>query len=83
MDLVAVNLPRRLELIAPDGARRIFDLTASDQSRDLSLTPSVVDWVEAHFGLSKLRFDYPHWNDRPPSDAKPPVQGKGAVVPPE
>ena len=79
VDLVAVNLPRRLELVAPDGARRTFDLTASDQSRDLSLTPSVVDWVEFHFGLSKLRFDYPHWNDSARSDARPPGQ---ATVPP-
>ena len=30
---------------------------------DLSLTPRLVEWIEAHFGFEKLRPDYPHWND--------------------
>ena len=29
----------------------------------LSLTPGVIDWIEQHFSLSKLRSDYPHWDD--------------------
>ena len=63
VDLVAVGLPRRIELAAPDGARRTFDLSAPDQTRDLSLTPRLIEWIETHFGLSKLRSDYPHWSD--------------------
>jgi len=62
-DFAAVRLPRRLELHAPDGARREFDLSDPEESRDLSLTPELIGWVEDHFGLSKLRSDYPHWND--------------------
>jgi len=62
-DFVALRLPRSLELHAPDGARQVFDLSNPDQPRDLSLTPEIIDWVEAHFGMSKLRSDYPHWDD--------------------
>jgi len=62
-DFVAIGLPRELELHAPDGAHRVFDLSDPQQTRDLSLSPELIDWVEAHFGLSKLHSDYPHWND--------------------
>ncbi len=63
-DFVALGLPRRVTLRAPDGdARRTFDLSAPAAARDLNLTPSMVDWVERHFGLRKLRSDYPHWTD--------------------
>lgn len=62
-DLVAVGLPRTLHLVAPDGAERTFDLSGPDQPRDLSITPELVDWIEAHFGMRKLRSDYPHWSD--------------------
>lgn len=64
VDISAFNLPRELELVAPDGARERFDLSAPEESRDLSLTPALVEWVEAHFGMEKLRSDYPHWNDQ-------------------
>lgn len=63
VDLVSVGLPRRLTLQAPDGERRTFDLSDPDESRDLSLTPRLIDWVEASFGLEKLEGDYPHWDD--------------------
>ncbi len=63
VDLIAVNLPRRLTLEAPDGAKRTFDLSDPDESRDLSLSPQVFHWVERHFGLHKLKSDYPHWDD--------------------
>lgn len=63
IDFVAVDLPRTLTLTAPDGKKRTFDLSAPEQTRDLSLTPELVDWVEAHFGIRKLRKDYPHWSD--------------------
>ena len=64
VDLVAVDLPRRLELEAPDGATRVFDLSDPSAPRDLSLTPALVRWIERHFGVAKLRRDYPHWSDR-------------------
>lgn len=63
IDCSAVNLPRTLTLRAPDGAVRTFDLSDPEQPRDLSLTPELVRWVEEHFGLSKLKADYPHWDD--------------------
>jgi hypothetical protein len=66
VDLVAVGLPRRIDLVAPSGATASFDLSAVDQTRDLSLTPELVDWIEKHFDLSKLRSDYPHWDDAQP-----------------
>lgn len=65
-DLIAIALPRRVTLTAPDGATRSFDLTDDDESRDLSLTPRMIDWVEAHWGMRKLRSDYPHWTDTQP-----------------
>jgi len=66
VDLVAVGLPRRLELMAPDGASHAFDLRAADETRDLSLTPALIEWIESHWGLRKLRSDYPHWDDALP-----------------
>ena len=62
-DFVAQNLPRSLELWAPDGAHRVFDLSGEAETRDLSLTPELIAWVELHFGFEKLKSDYPHWND--------------------
>lgn len=62
-DLIAIALPRRVTLTAPDGATRSFDLTDPSESRDLSLTPRMIDWIEAHWQLRKLRSDYPHWSD--------------------
>jgi len=64
VDMVAVGLPRRLRLKSPDGrAQALFDLSAADQTRDLSLSPELIEWIEAQFGLHKLRSDYPHWED--------------------
>ena len=63
VDLVAIDLPRRITLTAPDGATRSFLLTHPDESRDLSLTPRLIDWIETHYGLRKLNSDYPHWDD--------------------
>jgi hypothetical protein len=65
-DIAVVGLPRTLTLTAPDGARETFDLTRADEPRDLSLTPALVGWIEAHFGVAKLRTDYPHWSDAQP-----------------
>jgi hypothetical protein len=65
VDLTAVALPRVLELEGPDGERRRFDLSAPDETRELSLTPALVAWVERAYGFQKLRADYPHWNDAP------------------
>lgn len=62
-DFVAIGLPRELELWAPDGAHEVFDLSDPEQTRDLSLSPQIIDWVEAHYGLKKLDSDYPHWDD--------------------
>jgi hypothetical protein len=64
-DLWAVDLPRQVTLRAPDGAVATFDLSAPEEPRDLSLTPALIDWIEAHFGMKKLRSDYPHWSDAP------------------
>lgn len=62
-DLVAVGLPRELEVRAPDGAVTTFDLREPEQPRDLSLTPEIIDWIETHFEMRKLESDYPHWDD--------------------
>jgi len=63
VDLVAVDLPRRLELDGPDGVRAVFDLSGVEEPLDLSLTPALIDWIEAHFALRKLESDHPHWDD--------------------
>ncbi len=63
VDLNVFGLPRSLTLTAPDGAKRTFDLSGADEPRDLSLTPRLIEWIEEHFGMSKLREDYPHWED--------------------
>jgi hypothetical protein len=62
-DLVASGLPRHLALRAPDGETGRFDLSHPTQPRDLGLTPELIEWLESHFGLEKLKADYPHWND--------------------
>ncbi|MFW6364911.1 MAG: hypothetical protein ACOC2H_00395, partial [Spirochaetota bacterium] len=63
IDMVIRGLPRFVTLTAPDGVRRMFDLSSPEQPRDVSLTPVLVDWIERHYGLKKLRSDYPHWDN--------------------
>jgi hypothetical protein len=62
-DFSATALPRELELYAPNGAHRVFDLSDPAQPRDLSVTPEILAWIEDNFTLSKLRSDHPHWDD--------------------
>ncbi|MFW5969504.1 MAG: hypothetical protein ACOCP9_02595 [Halofilum sp. (in: g-proteobacteria)] len=63
-DFAAMNLPREVTLTAPDGeTSRTFDLSDPDHPRDLNLAPEMIEWVEEHFGMKKLRSDYPHWTD--------------------
>lgn len=62
-DVVAIDLPRSLTLHALDGSARTFDLSDPAQTRDLSLSPELIRWVEQHFAVKKLKSDYPHWND--------------------
>ncbi|MEE8408535.1 MAG: hypothetical protein V3T05_02925 [Myxococcota bacterium] len=62
-DIVARALPRNLRLVAPDGTVEVFDLSDPEQSRDLSLTIEIIEWVQEHFELRKLKGDYPHWQD--------------------
>ncbi|MEF8834410.1 MAG: hypothetical protein V5A42_06075, partial [Halofilum sp. (in: g-proteobacteria)] len=63
-DFAAMNLPRQVTLATPDGQNsRTFDLSDPDHARDLNLAPAMVEWVEGHFGMKKLRSDYPHWTD--------------------
>ncbi|MBW1809714.1 MAG: hypothetical protein JRJ87_16075 [Deltaproteobacteria bacterium] len=63
VDLSAVGLPRSLSLTAPNGAEKTFDLSDPEQTRDLCLTPELIDWLEENFVLNKLRKDYAHFND--------------------
>lgn len=63
MDVVALGLPRTVHLDAPDGQSADFDLSDPSHTRDLSMEPEIIAWVEQHFGLRKLKGDYPHWND--------------------
>ncbi|MFT4622212.1 MAG: hypothetical protein ACI8PZ_000868 [Myxococcota bacterium] len=63
VDFVAIGLPRELTLYAPDGEVGVFDLSNPDNTRDLSLEPELIAWVQRHFQLTKLTSDYPHWND--------------------
>ena len=63
VDFVALGLPRSLHLVAPDGAIETFDLSDPEESRDLSLSATLIRWVEEHFGMKKLKTDYPHWTD--------------------
>jgi|AntDeeMinimDraft_5_1070356.scaffolds.fasta_scaffold00221_25 hypothetical protein len=63
-DFAAMNLPRKVTLTTPDGqTSRTFDLSDPDHARDLNLAPAMIEWVEEHFGMKKLRSDYPHWTD--------------------
>jgi hypothetical protein len=63
VDLSALGLPRSLSLKAPNGVEKVFDLSDPEQTRDLCLTPELIDWLEENFDLDKLRKDYAHWND--------------------
>jgi hypothetical protein len=62
-DLQSHNLPRSLTLVSPGGETAHFDLSDSSETRDLSLTPRLIHWIEEHFEFAKLRSDYPHWDD--------------------
>lgn len=63
-DFAVLDLPRQVTLTAPDGGNpHRFDLSGSDEARDLNLTPELIRWVERAFGFRKLRGDYPHWSD--------------------
>jgi hypothetical protein len=62
-DFVVYGLPRSVTLTAPDGAVETFDLSDPAESRDLSLSVSLVRWIERHYGFSKLLGDHPHWSD--------------------
>lgn len=66
IDFGVLALPRQLTLEAPDGVARTFDLSDPEHPRDLNLSPELIDWVEAHFQMEKLRSDYPHWTDTAP-----------------
>ncbi len=69
IDFSAVGLPARLELVSADGStRQRFDLSQSYATRDLNLTPALIDWVEENFYLQKLRMDYPHRRDTATSE---------------
>jgi hypothetical protein len=68
VDVTAVGLPRSLTLTASDGVQKIFDLSDPHQSRALNITPELVEWIERHFKLKKLKPDYPHWDDKAPAD---------------
>jgi hypothetical protein len=63
VDLSAPALPRQVTLTAPDGVTATFDLSDPDEPRDLNLTPCLVNWINEHFEIEKLRGDYPHWDD--------------------
>lgn len=64
IDFSAVGLPTVLELVSSDGReQRRFDLSQPYATRDLNLTPELIDWIEQNFDLQKLRMDYPHWRD--------------------
>jgi hypothetical protein len=76
VDFTAIALPRKLKLAAPDGEKITFDLSAAHQPRDLSLTPEIIEWVEQHFHMEKVRLDYPHWNDTAPPEAAKSKNGK-------
>lgn len=79
VDFSALALPRRLTLAAPDGRRRSFDLRGAEQSRDLNLSPELIDWVERHFRMRKLELDYPHWDDTAPPNEKLRAQAAAAA----
>ncbi|HUU01388.1 MAG TPA: hypothetical protein VM425_08125 [Myxococcota bacterium] len=66
VDFSAVGLPRSLKIEAPDGMNKTFDLSDPNQTRDVNLTPELISWIERHFKMEKLKFDYPHWNDASP-----------------
>ena len=63
IDFTALALPRKLILKAPDGSKKTFDLSAVNETRDISLTSDLIKWIEKHFDFYKLLSDYPHWTD--------------------
>lgn len=63
VDITVVGLPAALTLKAPDGEKRVFDLSHPEHPRDLSLSPNVIAWIEEKYRVFKLKLDYPHWDD--------------------
>lgn len=76
-DVVMFALPRELTLVAPDHTTGTFDLSGAEHTRDLSLSPELIGWVEEHFGFKKLRSDYPHWDDALESPSAEPAPSTG------
>lgn len=64
VDISVVGLPSRLRLRAPRRRARVFDLSGDDETRDLSLSPQLVKYIERAFKMKKLKSDYPHWSAR-------------------
>jgi hypothetical protein len=62
VDFTVRNLPATLTLTGVDGETKVFDLSDPHETRDLSLSPELISWVEKHFMIEKLRSDYPHWS---------------------
>ena len=72
IDISAVGLPRKLRLKSPSGEVRIFNLSNKNQTRDLNLTPKLIDWINEYFEVEKLEMDYPHWDDKAPAKESEP-----------
>ena len=65
VDLTIMGLPRSFTLTSPydEELSKTFDLSGADNTRDMSLEPEIIAWMEKHFKMKKLLGDYPHWND--------------------
>lgn len=63
VDMTVVGLPSTVTPLAPDGEKRTFNLSDPEHSRDLSLSPELIAWIEQKYRLVKLKLDYPHWDD--------------------
>jgi hypothetical protein len=63
VDIVIRGLPSTVTLKSIEGKVMTFDLSSPKETRDVSLTPKLIKWIENNYGLKKLKTDYPHWDD--------------------
>jgi hypothetical protein len=80
VDITVVGLPAALTLKAPDGEKRVFDLSHPEHPRDLSLSPNVITWIEEKYRVFKLKLDYPHWDDYLAIEAEAEANKKGEAA---